>query len=195
VERRRAHPILSQAERRYRGRGVEALVPRPRHVRHRNSRIAERRPHLRPRSLHRPDGPRQVTTTPNHRVRQRARGNRRQPRQLLDRSWGQVQRDPGVLKDLEARVGKDAKPHRAGQNKAGSAPPPTRRQHFSLHGREESTVRVRQRALKRCKSRARTSGGEARFGVTGRSRRPLPRLPRAALVPPVRADGRTRSAR
>src|SRR4029450_2943209 len=37
--------------------------------------------------------------------------------------------------------------------------------------------------------------GQARFGVTGRWRRPLPRLPRAALVPPVRADGRTRSAR
>ena len=40
-----------------------------------------------------------------------------------------------------------------------------------------------------------TIRGQARFGVTGRSRRPLPRLPRAALVPPVRADGRTRSAR
>ena len=42
----------------------------------------------------------------------------------------------------------------------------------------------------------RNSGAaQARFGVTGRSRRPLPRLPRAVLVPPVRADGRTRSAR
>jgi hypothetical protein len=39
------------------------------------------------------------------------------------------------------------------------------------------------------------SAGQARFGVTGRSRRPLPRLPRAALVPPGRADGRMRSAR
>jgi hypothetical protein len=38
-------------------------------------------------------------------------------------------------------------------------------------------------------------GGQARFGVTGRSRRPLPRLPHAAPVPPVRTDGRTRSAR
>ena len=46
-----------------------------------------------------------------------------------------------------------------------------------------------------CATWARPSAGRARFGVTGRSRRPLPRLPRAALVPPVRADGRTRSAR
>ena len=40
-----------------------------------------------------------------------------------------------------------------------------------------------------------TGADLATFGVTGRSRRPLPRLLRAALVPPVRADGRTRSAR
>src|SRR5512132_2807800 len=46
-----------------------------------------------------------------------------------------------------------------------------------------------------CAAWARPSGGQPRFGVTGRSRRPLPRLPRAALVPLVRADGRTRSAR
>ena len=53
---------------------VEALVPRPRHVRHRDSGRAERGPHPRRRSLHRPDGPRRVTATPNDRVRQYARG-------------------------------------------------------------------------------------------------------------------------
>ena len=37
--------------------------------------------------------------------------------------------------------------------------------------------------------------GRASFGATGRSRRPLPRPPRAVLAPPLRADGRTRSAR
>src|SRR2546429_7935252 len=37
--------------------------------------------------------------------------------------------------------------------------------------------------------------GQVRFEVTGRSRRPLPPLPRAALLPPVRAVGPTRSAR
>src|SRR5436190_17715248 len=52
--------------RRHCGRGVDALVPRPRHVRHRGSGRAKRRPHRRPRRLHRPDGPRRVNTTSNH---------------------------------------------------------------------------------------------------------------------------------